>query len=299
MGNKIIAKYLNGNVKVTLFNDGTKISKTDDDEFRPEFAECIDVTLSERCSHNCGFCYANCTTDGVIADLRIGSPIYEILDTIPSGTEIAVNINSDIQYGFEDFLRHMHERNVFVNVTVRQDDFVKNQELFRYWYNENLIWGIGVSLIEPTKNFIRLAQSFPTIVIHVIAGVIGSQQMECLADHELKILVLGYKHVGRGATYYGDDVVNKIKWLRNNLPEYVDRFDVMSFDNLALEQLDVRRLLTDKEWSVFYQGDEGTSTFFMNLAEGYFARDSLTKEHYLLGNNVVDMFKEIAYVHHH
>ena len=82
------------------------------------------------------------------------------------------------------------------------------------------------------------------------------------------------------------------------MESYIPKFKVVAFDNLSLEQLDVKNHLSDEEWEEFYQGDEGTSTFFLNLAEKYFARDSLSKVHYPIKGTVVDMFhviqKEVA-----
>ena len=68
----------------------------------------------------------------------------------------------------------------------------------------------------------------------------------------------------------------------------------MSFDNLALEQLNVRRLLTDEQWNEFYSGDDGTFTFFINLVDGYFAKNSLSLVKYPIGDLSMDeMFDTI------
>ena len=70
---------------------------------------------------------------------------------------------------------------------------------------------------------------------------------------------------------------------------------MVSFDNLGLEQLDVRRLLTDEEWEQFYSGDDGTFTFFINMVDGYFAKNSLSEIHYPIGDYSMDeMFKIIV-----
>ena len=42
---KELGNYKNGNYTVNIYDDGTKIRETDENEFIPEFAECIDVNL--------------------------------------------------------------------------------------------------------------------------------------------------------------------------------------------------------------------------------------------------------------
>ena len=64
----VLADYKNGNEHVVLFDDGTKIRETDDDEFCPEFPENCDMTISTVCDNGCRFCYMNCTPDGQFAD---------------------------------------------------------------------------------------------------------------------------------------------------------------------------------------------------------------------------------------
>ena len=292
MDNKILAKYKNGNVSVELMEDGSKIRETQDDEFHPDFAENIDITISTRCSHCCDYCYAGCTPDGKAANLED----YKIFDTIPAGTEIAININSEFLPGFEKFLKHMKEQGVFVNATIRQDDFEKNYNRINSYCKKELLRGVGVSLLNPTPLFIRRVLNLQNAVIHVINGIVTKDQLDHMADIGLKILILGYKNVGRGVAYQKKQVVEIKKnyfWLKENLADYIPKFKVVAFDNLSLEQLDVRSHLTEKEWNEFYQGDEGTSTFFLNLADRYFARDSLSKVHYPVKGTVVDMFHVI------
>jgi len=75
-----------------------------------------------------------------------------------------------------------------------------------------------------------------------------------------------------------------------------DGFAVASFDNLAIEQLDVRRLLSDEEWNEFYGGDDGTFSFYINLVSGYFAKNSLSDVHYPIGDLTMDqMFDTIRH----
>lgn len=51
-----------------------------------------------------------------------------------------------------------------VNMTVNQIHFEKKQELIRRLVDEKLIYGLGVSLVNPTKRFIELIKQYPNAV---------------------------------------------------------------------------------------------------------------------------------------
>ena len=55
-----IGEYRNGNYNVTIYEDGTKVRATKDDEFIPAFAENCDVKITDKCSVGCPFCYEGC-----------------------------------------------------------------------------------------------------------------------------------------------------------------------------------------------------------------------------------------------
>ena len=49
---KLLGKYQNGNYKVMLLEDGTKIRYNNLDNLTPDFAESMDVKLTDKCSRN-------------------------------------------------------------------------------------------------------------------------------------------------------------------------------------------------------------------------------------------------------
>ena len=48
--------YKNGNYIVTILSDGTKIRRTEDNEFIPSFSENVDCKLTDKCREMCNFC---------------------------------------------------------------------------------------------------------------------------------------------------------------------------------------------------------------------------------------------------
>jgi len=270
-----LAEYDNGNYHVTLLRDGTKIRENDLDFFKADFPESIDITFSKKCSQGCKYCYMNCTPDGKVADI---SNIDHFLDSIHPYTELALNGNDVTDENLMEFLVKCKDRKLICNLTVNQNHFLQNLKLINSLIDCEFVHGVGVSLTKVTDDLIN-ALNRHNYVLHTIAGILSEQDLVKLSDHNIKLLILGYKNIGRGKTYnsvYNTEINNKINYLKNNINHYLDKFRVISFDNLALEQLNVKSWL--KNWEEFYMGDEGQFTFYIDLVQNKFYRSSLESE---------------------
>lgn len=288
----IIGKYQNGNYEVTILSDGTKIRENDLDNLTPAFAENCDVKITDRCNGGCEYCYEGCTPSGKHGDIL--NPKF--LDTLHPYTELAINGNDLSHPDLVPFMHKMKEKKVILNMTVNQMHFERHFNTLKQWIDEKLIYGLGVSLREPTEEFVNKVKSIPNAVIHTINGVLTPSDYEILKDNGLKILILGYKQLRRGNDYYA---INHIKvqqlqsWTYKNLKEILNHFEVVSFDNLAIEQLDVKRLLGKEQWDEFYMGDDGKYTFYIDMVEGTFAKNSLSMERWPIMDNIDDMFNKV------
>lgn len=270
----LIADYFNGNAHVKLYEDGTRIIETEDDEFRLNYPLNMDVTITHRCDHGCKFCYLNCTSDGKHADILKPS----FLDTLHAGTELAINLNDLSHPQLSKFLVRMRDKGVFVNGTINQDHFMKYYKVLEGLCKSKCLWGLGISLTKATPEFVQLAKRFSNAVIHVINGILQPKDIEVLRDNGLKLLVLGYKNVGRGEEYEVDNEITirmRQRYLYDMLPSMINHFDVISFDNLAIQQLDAKRLVNSEQWSELFQGEEGTSTFAVDMVKGVFSLNSM------------------------
>lgn len=289
---KTLGVYKNGNYVVKLMPNGTKIRETNEDEFIPSFAECSDVKITDKCDGGCPFCYEGCTPNGKHGDIL--SPKF--LDTLHPYTELAINGNDLSHPDLIPFLEKLKEKKIITNMTVNQIHFERHQSMIRDLVDKGLIYGLGISLNNPTENFISLVKQYPNAVIHVINGILSPSDVGMLADNDLKMLILGYKMLRRGINHYTVDHENidfLQHWLKENLGEMISHFKVISFDNLAIQQLDVRRLMTKEKWDEFYMGDDGKYTFYLDLVEGTFGKNSLATERYPIMDNIDDMFQKI------
>lgn len=299
--NKLIHKesdntvsYKNGNYTVTInLDNGTKVRETDEDEFIPEFAESIDITISDRCNRGCKYCYLACTPDGEQPDLLK----WNFLDTLHPYTEVAINMNFPAHPQIVPFLEKIRDMKVIANVTVNQMDFIEYHAFFDCLIKNKLIHGVGISLVEPTEDFIQTVKEFPNTVIHVIAGVVTEQQLHKMKDKGLKLLILGYKESGRGREWFEHNwtsVYSRRQWLAEHINKMKNWFDVISFDCSALEQLKVRYYVGEEKFNKFYLGRDGEFTFAIDLINGVYKQSSHSPLGFKIGKKSVDeMFNVI------
>lgn len=294
---KILGMYRNGNFTTTLFSDGTKIRETEENNFIPKFAESMDIKITNQCDMGCPFCHENSTVNGKHGDILN----EKFINTLHPYQEVAIGGGDVTSHpDLIPFLRKLKERKIIANITVNQIHFMKKQELIKQLVDEKLTYGLGISLVNPTEEFITLIKQYPNAVIHVINGVLKPEDVAALENNNLKMLILGYKHLRRGNDYFGDkqiEIENNQKWLYDNLSDIISKhkFFVLSFDNLAIEQLKVKRLLPEDEWDEFYMGDDAEFTYYIDMVERKFAKNSTAPmdERYELLGSVDEMFERI------
>lgn len=196
------------------------------------------------------------------------------------------------------FLEKLKERKIIANMTVNQIDFMENIDSLKNLVDNKLVYGLGVSLVRPESAFINALKQFPNAVIHIINGLVTMDQLNELSNNDFKILILGYKEFRRGKDLYGKDgnhIENLKSQLYDKLPEIVNDgwFNCVSFDNLAIKQLEPKRFMSDDEYDEFYMGDDGKYTFYCDAVNKEFAKSSTSIVRYPLMDNVTDMFNII------
>ena len=292
----LLGIYKNGNFITKIFANGSTIRETEGDEFIPDFAENMDIKISNYCDMGCKFCHEGSTKNGKHGDILN----QKFIETLHPYQEVALGGGDATSHpDLIPFLHRLKDRKVIVNMTVNQKHFVQKQELIKKLVDEKLIYGLGVSLVNPTDEFISLIQQYPNAVIHVINGILKPSDVEILSDKNLKMLILGYKQLRRGGDYLYkefESITTKQMWLKENLESIIEHFKVVSFDNLAIGQLEVQRLMSKEEWDEFYMGDDGSTTYYIDMVEQKFARSSTADfdKRYDLLDSVDEMFKKIV-----
>lgn len=297
MKTTLLGKVKNGNYTMELWSDGTKIRETDDDKFIPETIESMDIKITNCCEMACPFCHENSTPDGKHGDI-LNIPF---LDSLLPYTELAIGGGNPVSHpDIFPFLVELQKRKLIANMTVNQYHFLKYKDDLKKLCDNKLIYGLGISLTDPNDEFIEAIKEFPNAVIHVINGVHPIGQLERLKDLNLKILILGYKEFRRGKTLYEDfasrvSIEGNKDLLYGYLPEIIayNWFDVVSFDNLAIEQLNVRRLMSEEQWNEFYLGGDGRFTMYVDMVNREFAKSSVSTERWPITNDIKEMFEKV------
>lgn len=293
---KILGSYKNNDYTCTMFSDGTKIRWNDKESFNPIKPESIDLKITNMCNMECGMCHENSTPDGKHGDI-LNLPFIE---TMFPYSEIAIGGGNPLTHpDLIEFLEHLKERKIIASMTVNQMHFMQNIDLLKELTDNKLIYGLGISYIGGRhSNCIEAIKQFPNAVVHVINGIVHMDSLEALAHNDLKILVLGYKEFRRGKALY-DECGSEIDSLKyqfyDMLPKIVNDgwFKCISFDNLAIKQLEPKRLMSEKDYASFYMGDDGSFTMYVDAVNRQFAKSSVSTERYDLMNDIADMFKVI------
>ena len=290
---KEIGNYRNGNYNVKIFDDGTKIRYSKEDEFKAEFPECMDIKITNYCDRNCKMCHENSTIEGKHGDILN----VNFINTLNPYTEIALGGGNPLSHpDLVQFLKICRSKRIIVNMTVNQIHFMNNLNFIDILIERKLIHGLGVSLVNATDDFFNELNKRNNTVLHIINGLINEETLNKLYNKNLKILILGYKQFRRGVDLYNKDFIeietNKLM-LYNNLKTLIEKSKVVSFDNLAIEQLRVKRLMSEEEWNEFYMGDDGKFTMYIDLVNKQFAKCSISTQRYDLLDNINDMFEVV------
>lgn len=267
---KELVSYKNGDYSVRIMTDGSKFRSypKDSDNLKIEFPESIDLKITNKCLNNCLFCHEGSTPSGDHCDYEF---LMNLLDEFRSGMEIAIGGGNPLSHPrLKDILIEMRSRSLIANMTINELDLKDLTDDIR-----SLIFGLGVSYHDG-KNLSEYIKSHhdENLVVHCIAGIHPIGLLDTLLSSGIKkILILGYKLTkGRGLKYYTDyeDLIDiKLQRLSRGLPLLLNNHptSVISFDNLAINQLKVRRLFTSDGWDKFYMGDDFTFSMYIDAVD--------------------------------
>lgn len=275
---KKLYQYKNGNTTVSIYEDGTKIRQFEGIPtiYHPES---LDVKITNYCDLGCKFCHENSTVEGKHANI---DKLKAVLVSLPAGVELALGGGNPLSHPeIITFLRWCKNKGLIANLTVNQGHLKEYYVLLNYLINNDLIKGVGISITSGDFTYIKqLKRKTNNIVYHVIAGVHHPSIIDRLKDlGNCKVLILGYKYFGRGKAYYSQHVEDLIlKWNEYMKGVMKIRDCVVSFDNLALEQLDMQSKIPKNIWNRFYMGDDFTFTMYIDAVNQEYAPTSRSND---------------------
>ena len=272
----ILHAYKNGNADVEIHSDGTRIIECEG-ELDLEYPLNTDVRLSRKCAFGynkntdsavCRFCHESATTDGTTASRENIFDFFRMMHGLPKGTEIAVGVNQNDD-AVELFLFMCFLRDYVANVTVNQGMVHSMLKIIKEWKANKLIHGLGISYRKGMKDIPVELLNMDDTVVHVIAGIDSIEDIKELASKGVnKLLVLGEKDFGFNLGKVKIVSDSHREWYRK-VHELFSLFKVVSFDNLAVEQLNIKRFV--KNWEETYQHE---FSFYANIVDGTFSPSS-------------------------
>lgn len=283
---KRIAVYNNGNYQVQIFEDGTKHRLSLDGTYVPIYPETIDLNISYYCRHNCPYCYIDASLSGKHGNLSL-----PILDQIKPYTELAINYAEHPD--LENFLERMKLQEVICNLTVNERDLPDLVPYLNDLTRRGLIYGIGVS-VRSSKALEVSRGLGNNVVFHTIVGITPLSTVKSLLEANQKVLFLGYKVRGRGITT--SDYKARIASFADGIGELLDieSSGILSFDNLALDQLGVRSKIPKEIWDSHYMGNEGSFSMYIDTVTGNYYKSSIEESGFSIGDkSLYDIFSHV------
>lgn len=285
-----IAEFTNGNAEIQIYSDGTKIRNISGEKYLSDYPESIDVKLTNACDMHCSFCFESSIPAGSHGNLK---ELLEKLSVLPGGIEISCGGGNALSHPeLKSFLSELKQRGFIPNLTVNEGHLEEYKELLEELVVDKLIYGLGISL-HANSGLRRKFKYQDNVVYHLIAGVhsVGILDKLLCSDFSKKVLILGYKQFGFGVKYYSEVVEEKIKNWYMYLPKYFGKL-LLSFDNLAIEQLNIKRFFTEEGWNKFYMGDDFTTSMYVNAVNKEYAPTSRNSERKSWQDiSIIDYFK--------
>lgn len=306
--------YINGNYIVKTARYGSsffglwKRALRIGEDLKSEFPDSIDLKISNRCSHGCPFCHESSIKNGKILDLDKTKEILSQLPTKP--IEIAVGGGNVLECldETEDILDWLNKRGHQTRITITFNDLKSTGSKKLDEKITNILYGVGglgisitslkstgidLSIFEKNGNFFPFKGDLlnytdlgknlslgPQIVYHVIAGITPLDDIKWLIKNtKSSILILGFKQWGRSKDSDIPDLSKLKEYLKDLIqsPEN-SNLSTIGFDNLAIEQLDIKNIIGDNSWKEIYLGDEGSCSMYIDAVKGEFARTSRSPE---------------------
>lgn len=311
--------YLNGNYVVyisrfnTLFETRTFTSLRLNEKLMPDFPDSIDLKITNKCSWGCPFCHESSNPKGKSFNF---DRTIKMLDSLPSlPIEVAIG-GGNIFECYEDFGRlyqYLDSRGICPRFTINAKDLLDEEksklisELVHGSINKP---SIGISI----KNKAEFTECMKKLnlhnlflfnaVFHVIVGIFPFNELEDIIKNYNKVslckfLILGYKQFGRASNSEINDLDN---W-RSVISKLLMKNRItttnitIGFDNLAVDQLNIKDCLFSNEWDSYFLGQDFSHTMYVDAVEETFAptsrsplSDRVSWDKY--NNNIVDYFKK-------
>lgn len=301
--NKKLHTYQNGNVAVTLYEDGTQVREWEDNPIY-SFPCHADVKITQYCDLDavCVFCHEMSNKEGKHGDLEL---LEKVWSEQPAGTEMAIGGGNPLAHpDIYRFLYNITRKGIIPNLTINSLHLKRFSKLINQLQEDKCFYGMGISYRG--KQYLKNLPtdiSYKNAVFHMILGLNDLDDCKAVIEWckenrvKPKLLLLGYKQFGNGIGHYSEELQQKIDAWQEHLTELLETQGLtVSFDNLAIAQLGLQKFMSEKDWEQFYLGDDGTASLYVDAIKQEFAKTSTSTKRYPL--SMVKNTKEMMAIIH-
>jgi hypothetical protein len=270
----LVKSYRNGTYRVQINTETGSKYFFGDDLSGPDFPDSIDLKITDHCLCGCPFCYEGSSPKGQHASTRIIREIFSCLPEEP--IEVAIGGGDPLDHiDLDEIIDFLTGRGHIVNMTVSAYDIGRNIP------KSDKISGLGVSLGSLDPEHIPYipeeSKVWKQTVWHAIAGVTPLETVTELLDRGDRVLVLGYKNMGRGRREVIPDLRPYEIFFKSRI--HSGKPGIMSFDELGVQQLRLSGTLMQNQWDLIWLGPEFSHSMFIDAVAGKFYPSSTEREH--------------------
>lgn len=282
---KILHSYKNGNILTFILEDGTKYRIYEHIPV-PNFPETIDVKITDYCDLKCRYCHEDSTVAGKHSNLN---KLLDVIKILPPGIELAIGGGNPLSHpDLKKFLMEAKARGLICNITVNQLHVVPFHDMIVDFIKLDLIKGLGISISSDKvlknidEKFLDIINLYKkNIIFHLIIGINKPDVINLLKNYidVPKILLLGYKLIRRGKDFYNENVDTTIKEWNNFLSTNLKNIEAyLAFDNLAIEQLNLKSIVPSDVWDRYYMGDDFQYSMYIDSVNQEYGKSSTNLE---------------------
>lgn len=290
--------YFNGNYYVIYNSPNLRIKRALrlGEELEADFPDSIDLKITNKCFTGCPYCHENSCPTGKEFDLEETKKVLSVLPKV--GIEVAIGGGNVLTCPDKalDLIRWLINRGNIPAITLNVKDLLSairgpedSPEMKFLTNTSELSVSLGISIdreLTPIEAEDLNRYLFPCLmksVFHVVLGIISPKDFKRILTNELtynNVLILGFKQFGRASEMnpLTDELLGQYRKILNNIPCPTTSFCTIGFDNLAIEQLNIRSMFSEKFWNSHYLGKDFSHSMYVDAVKRTFAPTSRSEE---------------------
>ena len=194
------------------------------------------------------------------------------------------------------FLKELKSLGMVPNLTINQKHLQMRKDVIDQILKEDLVYGLGLSFWKIDDELKEFCKEKKDLIIHLISGIHPVSVIDEIKEFHNKVLVLGYKDYGFGKAHkvkHSAEVSQSLEQWSWGIGSCLKDIQI-SFDNLAVDQLDMKRFFNANMWQERFLGEDGTLTFYIDAVKQQWAKNSTSPDRFTMeGETIETAFRKL------